>query len=77
MRLQIKSRKTGEVFNFWAPDEGGYIRLETDNNIGILGQQICESGKKVGNTLTCSRDSFSSNCRRWYRQHMKALSNAE
>jgi hypothetical protein len=29
MNFTIKSRKTGEIFSFYAPDSGGYVHLES------------------------------------------------
>lgn len=29
MNFTIKSRNTGEIFSFYAPDSGGYVHLES------------------------------------------------
>lgn len=41
MNFTIKSRKTGEIFNFYAPDSGGYVHLESQGHSGNSGAQIC------------------------------------
>lgn len=69
--LSIKSRKTGETFNFWMPCDGGYIFLESERGGGTLGHQICEGGGFRGDTLSATPDTFEATCRRWYRAHMK------
>lgn len=69
--LTIKSRKTGETFEFWMPISGGYIRLESKGKDGTLGQQICMSGRFTGETLEAIPETFKSVCRRWYRAYMR------
>ncbi|MBW0278613.1 MULTISPECIES: hypothetical protein [Shewanella] len=74
--LSIKSRKTGETFNFWMPLDGGYIRLESQGRSGTLGRQICVGGGFMGNTLSArSEASFEKQCRSWYRAYMRNQSN--
>ncbi len=34
MNFTIKSRKTGEIFSFYAPDSGGYVHLESPGHPG-------------------------------------------
>lgn len=41
MNFTIKSRKTGEIFSFYAPDSGGYVHLESPGHSGNTGAQIC------------------------------------
>lgn len=69
--LTIKSRKTGEIFEFWMSDSGGYIRLISEKRAGVLGCQICENGLFMGSTLEATPENFESVCRNWYRAHMK------
>jgi hypothetical protein len=33
MNFTIKSRKTGEIFSFYAPDSGGYVHLESPGHL--------------------------------------------
>jgi hypothetical protein len=73
MRTTIKSRKTGETFDFWAPDNGGYVRLESDGREGTLGYQICSGGGFTGSTISCTQDSFKTDCRRWYRSYTRNI----
>lgn len=42
MNFTIKSRKTGEIFSFYAPDSGGYVHLESPGRPGSTGAQICQ-----------------------------------
>lgn len=71
--LTIKSRKLDRDFEFFMPDGGGYVRLERGANHGTLGDQICYGGGFRGNTIRCaSEDEFRTECRRWYRDHLKA-----
>ncbi|MDU6532129.1 MAG: hypothetical protein E6525_27685, partial [Klebsiella grimontii] len=41
MNFTIKSRKTCEIFSFYAPDSGGYVHLESPGRPGSTGAQIC------------------------------------
>ncbi len=40
MNFTLKSRKTGEIFSFYAPDSGGYVHLESPGRPGSTGAQI-------------------------------------
>jgi hypothetical protein len=79
MRLTIRAKKEIEthsgtekpVFSFWAPDSGGYVRLESDGKIGTLGRQICDGGCFSGDTVRATPENFKSTCRRWYRSHTR------
>ncbi|HBX4930494.1 TPA: hypothetical protein MH388_28585 [Klebsiella pneumoniae] len=44
MNFTIKSRNTGEIFSFYAPDSGGYVHLESQGHSGNSGAQICRGG---------------------------------
>lgn len=33
MNFTIKSRKTGEIFSFYAPESGGYVHLESPDTL--------------------------------------------
>lgn len=73
MRLTIKSKTLGSNFDFWAPDNGGYVRLEEGSNHGTLGAQICYGGSFRGNTVRVNDEAeFKVACRTWYRQHLAA-----
>ena len=73
MNFTIKSRKTGEIFSFYAPDSGGYVHLESPGHSGNTGAQICRGGGFMGSTLYCgaSEDDLASVARKWYRQYME------
>lgn len=73
MNFTIKSRKTGEIFSFYAPDSGGYVHLESPGHSGNTGAQICRGGGFMGSTLSCgaSVDDLASVARKWYRQCME------
>ncbi|HBQ1085877.1 TPA: hypothetical protein L7K09_005375 [Klebsiella pneumoniae] len=73
MNFTIKSRKTGEIFSFYAPDSGGYVHLESPGRPGSTGAQICRGGGFMGSTLYCdaSEDDLASVARKWYRQYME------
>lgn len=53
MNFTIKSRKTGEIFSFYAPDSGGYVHLQSPGHSGNTGAQICRGGGFMGSTLSC------------------------
>ncbi|HGW8971424.1 TPA: hypothetical protein ACNRUX_005735, partial [Klebsiella pneumoniae] len=53
MNFTIKSRKTGEIFSFYAPESGGYVHLESPGHSGNTGAQICRGGGFMGSTLYC------------------------
>lgn len=73
MNFTIKSRKTGEIFSFYALDSGGYVHLESPGHSGNTGAQICRGGGFMGSTLSCgaSVDDLASVARKWYRQYME------
>ncbi|HIG9372369.1 TPA: hypothetical protein ACYUQH_005282 [Klebsiella pneumoniae] len=73
MNFTIKSRKTGEIFSFYAPDSGGYVHLESQGHSGNTGAQICRGGGFMGSTLYCdaSEDDLASVARKWYRQFVR------
>ncbi|HCI6644512.1 TPA: hypothetical protein NPP35_005420 [Klebsiella variicola subsp. variicola] len=73
MNFTIKSRKTGEIFSFYAPDSGGYVHLESPGHSGNTGAQICRGGGFMGSTLSsgASVDDLASVARKWYRQYME------
>ena len=73
MNFTIKSRKTGEIFSFYAPDSGGYVHLESPGHSGNTGAQICRGGGFMGSTLSCgaSVDDLASVARKWYRQYIE------
>ncbi len=72
MRYTITSRKLKQDFDFWAPCNGGYIRLEYPGKEGTLGDQICQGGGFRGNTLSAkTEEQFEAVCRGWYRQHLQ------
>ena len=66
-RITINTRDAGPL-EFWAPDNGGYVRLETPGHSGTLGQQICEGGGYRGNTLTADAKCLAAVARGWNRQ---------
>lgn len=71
MRLIIKSRKAGKTFQFWAPDGGGYIRIEDEGKPGTLGKQLCYAGGFTGVRLEAKDvQQFEVMCRKWYKHHM-------
>lgn len=72
MNFTIKSRKTGEIFSFYALDSGGYVH-GVPGHSGNTGAQICRGGGFMGSTLSCgaSVDDLASVARKWYRQYME------
>lgn len=72
-RFTIKPRigTVGEL-EFFVPDAGGYVRLESAGKPGTLGRQLCAGGGFSGNTLTASETTLPSVARRWYRQWRQA-----
>ena len=73
MNFTIKSRKTGKIFSFSAPDSGGYVHLESPGHPGNTGAQICCGGGFMGSTLPCdaSEDDLATVARKWYRQFVR------
>lgn len=73
MNFTIKSRKTGEIFSFYAPESGGYVHLESQGHSGNSGAQICRGGGFMGSTLYCdaSEDDLASVASKWYRQFVR------
>lgn len=71
-RFTIKTRDAGTL-EFWAPDGGGYVRLESPGYPGTLGRQICDGGGMMGNTLEADARSLPAVARSWNRQRRTAL----
>lgn len=67
-RFTIKTRTNGDM-DFFVPDNGGYVRLESAGKAGTLGRQICTGGSFSGNTLTANEKTLESVARRWYRAY--------
>lgn len=70
MRFTINSTKVGER-EFFMPDNGGYIRVVTNERPGTLGKQICRGGGFMGNTLTATPENFEDVCRRWHKDNIR------
>jgi hypothetical protein len=71
MRFTIKSKKLECNFDFFMPDAGGYVRLESNGKSGTAAPQICLRGRMSGSTLSATPASFESVCRSWYRAAMR------
>ncbi len=67
-RFTIKTRTNGDM-EFFVPDGGGYVRLESDGKPGTLGAQICYGGGFRGNTVTADKSTLEFEARRWYRAY--------
>lgn len=70
MRYTIKPRQ-GDPLTFWAPDSGGYIRLESNGRSGMLGRRICDRGDFMGALSARSEADLKATVRRWYRQNKR------
>ena len=70
-RFTIKTRTNGDM-DFFVPDAGGYVRLESAGELGTLGKQICAGGGFMGNTLSASEKTLETVARRWYRAYRAA-----
>lgn len=70
-RFTIKTRTNGSM-EFFTPDAGGYVRLESAGKSGTMGRQICAGGGFGGSTLTANAASLQSVARRWYRAYRAA-----
>ena len=75
-RFTIKTRTNGNMV-FFVPDNGGYVRLESDGKSGTLGRQICDGGRFHGSTIMATADTHEAKCRRWYRAFRAAQRAAE
>ena len=70
-RFTIKTRNNGNM-DFWVRDEGGYVRLESDDKPGTLGRQICAGGGFMGSTIMADAETLEAKARRWYRAYRAA-----
>lgn len=70
-RFTIKTRTNGDM-DFFVPDAGGYVRLESDGKSGTLGKQICEGGGFMGSTIMADEKTLEAKARRWYRSFRAA-----
>lgn len=66
-RITINTRDVGAL-TFFVPDAGGHVRLESGANHGTLGQQICDGGRTIGNTLVANKSTLAAVARRWNKQ---------
>lgn len=71
-RITINTRDVGAL-TFFVPDAGGYVRLESGANHGTLGQQICDGGGTMGNTLSADKTTLAAVARRWNKQRRARL----
>ena len=69
-RFTINSREHG-ARDFFVPDHGGYVRLETGSNHGTLGQQICYGGDFFGNTITADKATLETEARKWWKSYLR------
>lgn len=67
-RFTIKTRTNGDM-EFFVPNGGGYVRLESDGRSGTLGRQICYGGGFMGNTIMADEKTLEAQARRWYRAY--------
>jgi len=68
-RFTIKTRTNGDI-DFFVPDAGGYVRLESGvNHSGTLGRQICEGGGFMGSTIMADEKTLEAKARHWYRAY--------
>jgi len=78
MECKIYSRKFDREFTFSIPGTG-YIFVDTNNQPGTLGEQICGGGHtNYGRTLSYNGEvkaAFELICRRWYDQFLKKQRN--
>ncbi len=74
MNFTIKSRKTGEIFQFLRTREWRLCPPGSPGHSGNTGAQICCGGGFMGSTLSCgaSEDDLASVARKWYRQFVRA-----
>jgi hypothetical protein len=76
MKHTINSRKFGEV-TFFVQSNGGYIFVDLNKKPGTLGNQICDGGELMGNTISYHGDrnrdlhqeSFEKICNNWFRKY--------
>jgi hypothetical protein len=77
MKLTIKSRRLGRKVTFWANETytySSYVHLDLNGQEGCLGNQICDGGRLMGSTITCTTKSFEHICRRWWTQWLRGTS---
>lgn len=65
-RITINTHNVGPL-HFSCPDAGGYIRMESPGS-SALGDQICEGGGFLGDTLTANPSTLLAVARNWLRQ---------
>jgi hypothetical protein len=66
--MSIKTRDHG-VVNFFMNSNGGYVYCAT----GCDGDQICDGGKWMGNTITATPETFESECRKWHKARLRVI----
>jgi hypothetical protein len=72
----INSRIFG-LTEFFMPDNGGYVRIESTGKSGTLASQICERGGFSGGTISATPSNFKKFCKRWHKQRLQNRIDAE
>jgi len=73
MQFTIKSRVLGKDVTFYRPGSF-YIYTDVENGkAGTLGNQICEGGYLMGDTIGVWGDGWKDACRKWFRQYIVQL----
>ena len=73
MEITIDSRSLKRTITFSRPGSH-YIRVDLNDGVGMLGQQICGGGHLVGSTIMYSGDDrahFERLCRNWWRSYLR------
>lgn len=71
-RFTINTRDVGAL-EFFVPNTGGYVRLESPQRSGTLAAQICAGGGHLGNTLMATESTLAAVARRWNKQRRAAV----
>jgi hypothetical protein len=72
MKYTFKSRKLGKIITFSRPGKH-YIFIDLNGNPGTLGQQICDNGYLLGNTVMYNGNDderFEILCKKWWKSYL-------
>ena len=71
-RFVLKTKTSGDI-EFFVPDAGGYVRIESVDRTGVTGMQICQGGRLTGSTLQADAATLERVARRWRGQYLRRI----
>jgi len=69
----INSREHGKVtFSIPSAKRGyGYVYVDLNGGSGTLGDQICDHGRMIGSTVSCTPENLETVARSWWSAYLR------